>query len=224
MNRELIRRDFKFGSPVFVDDPKSESPKHESEIDEEEEGKIEQATEETISLAKYLRESPMEYPGEKTEVGETAGSSPEEWAKEYEKVKNKFSEEEKLDPGHYLTHIIKMQRYAKRVKGIMDKHGHATLQNYLYICEHALDEIKKLEKRLNNKANKEMIDEMTATSSKRIEIAKELIELRNKVKEQIDQFDYVLEEYNTVSVLFSISLNQRNNHYNQIGTTCSKVR
>jgi len=123
-----------------------------------------------------------------------------EWTKELDRVKNKFEEEQKMDPSHYMTHIIRMQHYFKKIKNIMQKSGNIVLQNFVYICESALDKISASEKRLNMATNQEILLEMSITKEKRTKTATELIELRNKVKELIDQFDQILEEYNAVSV------------------------
>ncbi len=227
VNRELIRRDFKFASPIFLDDPEGAPADEDTEGPEDE--KIAQPLEEVVSLRKHLQDSAIELEEEDSKTGAGAEAPPAayEWARECEKVREKLMGEHVSDPGHYLTHLRIIKRYVKKIKITMEKSGNRALQNYAYICETALENIAKHEKRINAGANADLMSEMTAAGEKRVTMAKELIDLRNKVKEQIDLFDEVLEKYNAVSVSFLLLFfpPQKMKPYNKkIGTTGCKIR
>ena len=163
VNRELIRRDFKFASPVFIDEPEDQKASTAEEPDEEDEiYETQEDVSQTISLAKYLRQQVDEIEVAKSnEDEEEKRVLPEKdaWMGEYRKIKSKLKEACKptIDPDHYLTHITRVKRYLERVKDIMLQAGTTTMNNFIFICDTAITAINSHEKRLNNYVSKELV-------------------------------------------------------------------
>jgi len=162
VNRELIRRDFKFGQPVFKED--SEETKAPQVEEEEEEVKNEVATDmsEELNLAKYLRNAAEIEPSKPITEEEAVVPQPDadEWLKEYRKVGPKLKEICKVvETEHYYTHISKLVRLFKRIRDIMMQAGNSQLQNYVFLAEKALDEISSHEKRINSQVKGELVSQ-----------------------------------------------------------------
>jgi hypothetical protein len=161
VNRELIRRDFKFLEPVFKDDPEERKASKAGDLDEEDD-KFQSVVDETenLNLAKYLREGSDETHLSKPAPEEDVMQpDSKEWMLEYKKVKDKLKEVCKVtDNEHYFSHMKKLSRYFNRVKDIMQQAGNTNLNNYVFICEKALNEIAIHEKKLNEGVPKELVN------------------------------------------------------------------
>ena len=180
MNRELIRRNFKFLTPVFVGSS-STSTKSKEVFDGNEEDEDNEI--ENKSLANYLREES----GEEEKVVDSNPIAQHDWAMEYEHVKAYFQEEAKVGSDGYLFHIKRMKKYLSKVKNIMKKNGSLIIQNFVSACDDALAKIVLQEKRLNNTIKPSVIDELIKTRDERVNSAHELMSVRNNVKDQIDR-------------------------------------
>lgn len=187
-----MRRDFKFLTPTFTDSVSAlvQDNTQDEVIDEN----IEEDKEETKTLATYLRE-------EETPIITTTDAN--DWAAEYNHVKDRLKDERKGESGDYLFRIKKMKKYLEKIKSIVSNPGSQALQTYAYVCENALNSIAIAERQLNKQANQELVGEMHKIRETKVEAAHELIDLRNKVKFQIDEFDTLADKCNTILVLLT---------------------
>ena len=192
VNRELIRRDFRFITPKFNLAPSN--PPIEDSPDDVEDEKIEETAMENKTLADYLRE---DLPEEEPQI---VDADAENWAIEVEHVRDRFGEEEKSDTGNYMFRIRRMNKYLIKLKSLATNTGNQAIQNFIYACEKALNSIELSERRLNKDINQKSLSEMTEVREVKIEKAHELINLRNKVKDQIDLFDNLSDKCSEILV------------------------
>ena len=162
VNRELIRRDFKFVQPVFIDSPEDQkAPEKEEEAEEEEIYETQEDVSQAVSLAKYLRQQidEIEPPTKEDEEEKRVLPEKEAWMGEYKRVKAKLKEVCKTtnDTDHYWTHIQRVKKYFERVKEIMLQAGSTVMNNFVFVCETAITAISSHEKRLNNYVSKELV-------------------------------------------------------------------
>ena len=153
VNRELIRRDFRFITPKFNLAPSN--PPIEDSPDDVEDEKIEETAMENKTLADYLRE---DLPEEEPQI---VDADAENWAIEVEHVRDRFGEEEKSDTGNYMFRIRRMNKYLIKLKSLATNTGNQAIQNFIYACEKALNSIELSERRLNKDINQKSLSEMT---------------------------------------------------------------
>lgn len=156
--------------------------------------RIEEDKVETRSLAAYLREEVKE------DEAPTVNIETQDWNAEVEHVKEQLREEQKQDQDSYSFRIRRMRKYLDKLKSLTNSSGNQVIQNYVYFCENALNTIAINEKQLNKTANQKLLEEMRDIREIKIEAAHELIAVRNKVKEQIDTFDIIVDKCNGILV------------------------
>jgi C4-dicarboxylate-specific signal transduction histidine kinase len=191
-----MRRDFKFLTPSFKDIVSSLA--HENAPEEVVDENIEEDKEEVKSLAVYLREEQQE------EMPAVASREASDWVAEVNTVKDRLREEYKESSGDYLFRIKRMKKYLEKIKTIVSNSGSQALQTYAYLCENALNTIAVTERQLNKHATQDLLSEVRKIRETKIEAAHKLIDLRNKVKEQIDEFDTLVDKCNAITVLISL--------------------
>jgi len=190
-----MRRDFKFLTPSFTDSVSSFV--HENSPEEVVDENIEEDKEEVKSLAAYLREEQQE------EVPVVTSREASDWTAEVSHVKDRFREEQKGSSSDYLFRIKRMKKYLEKIKTIVSNSGSQVLQTYAYLCENALNTIAVTERQLNKHVSQNLLSEVHKVREIKIESAHRLIDLRNKVKEQIDEFDMLVEKCNAIQVFSS---------------------
>ncbi len=179
VNRELIRRDFKFLVPVFIDSNegsevsklgkrgKEDDPPADA-VEEEKDEDIIGHEEKEWHLARYLRadRTETETTPAKAELAEEEARyqespvDPNEWQREYRRVREKLKDGVgKTDSGHYMAHIQRMLKLFQSVKDILEIAGTACLSNFAYACDNALTTISGYEKRLNSSVPVELVGE-----------------------------------------------------------------
>lgn len=167
VNRELIRKDFKFLQPIF-DNDKEEKKEVKAIEDEDDEERIEAAEDEysNINLAKYLREGQgdIELSPEKVKQAEAEQEYPEtpvdprEWENEYKRAREKLKDGTRIkDKDKYIYNTHKLTRYFQTLKDIMALAGNASLNTYISQCENVLMSISKHEKRLNSYISQDLV-------------------------------------------------------------------
>lgn len=159
VNRELIRKDFKFLQPVFVNDKEEKKEIKAMEMDEEDKNfEIIEDNSPEMNLAKYLRENQpdIEISPEKAKNAQAEQEYLEsqvdqnEWENEYRRAKEKLREAVKIsEKDKYIYNTHRLTRYFQRMKDIMALVGNTTLNNYVFLCDNSLNSISKHEKRLN---------------------------------------------------------------------------
>lgn len=190
-----MRRDFKFLTPTFTDSVSALA--HDTSPDEVIDENIEEDKEETKTLAAYLRED------DKEETPIIATTDVNDWIAEYNHVKDRLKDGKKGESGDYMFKIKRMKKYLEKIKSLASNSGSQALQTYVYVCENALNSITIAERQLNKQANQELVEEMHKIKGTKVEAAHELIDLRNKVKFQIDEFDTLVDKCNAILVLLA---------------------
>lgn len=198
INRELIRRDFKFLTPNFA--ANASGLAHENAPEEVEDEGIEEDKEEVKSLAVYLREE------EKEEAPPATSKEAGDWAAEVAHVKEKFRTDQKVDSEDYMQRLRRMRKYLERIKTMASNSGSQALQTFAYLCENALNSVAIGERQLNKHANPQLVADMYKIRETKTESAHELLDLRDKVKAQIDEFDALVDKCNAVLVLALLTL------------------
>jgi hypothetical protein len=166
VNRELIRKDFKFTPPVFTEDKEEIKGKVEIEVEEDEGIEAVEEFSKDLNLAKYLRDSNMdtEITPHKAELKDAEQEYPEspvnpkEWENEYRRVRERLKDAAQIDKKDKLMfNTRKLNKNFQKFKDIMELAGHSVINNYVFQCESSIKTITQYEKRLNASIPPELV-------------------------------------------------------------------
>lgn len=197
VNRELIRRDFKFLQPNFIEEVEEKKEVKSNEC-EEEDNFIEIDNPLQIDLARYLREDipDTQISLKSAQIAEAekeyfeGAIDPKEWEKEYKSAKEKLKDAALSNPkDRHLYNTHKLTRLFQRVKDIMSLTGNDSINNYIFIIEDCLKTINTHEKRINANIATDLVTSMNKEINNKTHIAEELMNLRDIVKKLIDKLD-----------------------------------